>query len=62
MTNNQIKTIREKVIAAQTKVYNTKVYQYWINGSGELCRARRGELDTVDCNIEVLDRDLYTAI
>lgn len=62
MTNNQIKAMRAKVMATQDKVYNTKVYQYWINGSGELCRARRAELDTVECEIEVLDRDLYTVI
>lgn len=62
MTNDQIKAMREKVAATQTKVYNTKVFQYWLNGNGELCRARRSELDTVDCNIEVLDRENYTMI
>ena len=55
MNSNQIKAMREKVMATQEKVYNTKVYQYWLNGNGELCRAKRDELDTVDCKVEVLD-------
>jgi len=56
MNNTQIKTMREKVMATQEKVYTTKVYQYWLNGNGELCRAKRDELDTVDCKVEILDR------
>ena len=55
MTITERKRMREQVMATDTKVYNTKKYQYWINGNGELCRARRDELDTVDCEIEVLD-------
>ncbi len=55
MNNNQVKAMREKVMATQEKVYNTKVYQYWLNGNGELCRAKRDELDTLDCKVEVLD-------
>ena len=38
--------IYDKVKAAPDKVYNTKVYQYWLNGNGELCRAKRTDLDT----------------
>ena len=38
--------IYDKTKAAPDKVYNTKVYQYWINGSGELCRAKHTDLDT----------------
>ena len=55
MNNNQIKKMRDNVMATLDEVYNTKVYRYWLNGNGELCRARRAELDTVDCEIEVLD-------
>lgn len=55
MNNNQIKAMREKVMGTQDKVYETKVYQYWLNGNGELCRARRNELDTLECKVEVLD-------
>lgn len=55
MNSNQIKNIREKVMATPDKVYNTKVYQYWINGNGELCRSRRDELDTIECQVEILD-------
>ena len=54
MNTKQIKAIREKVAATQEKVYNTKVYQYWLNGNGELCRARRAELDTPDCKVEII--------
>lgn len=54
MNNNQIESMREKVMGTEQKVYNTKVYQYWINGNGELCRAKRDELDTVECKVEVL--------
>ncbi len=55
MTHTERERMRNKVMAADTKVYNTKVYQYWINSNGELCRARRDELDTINCEIEVLD-------
>lgn len=54
MTTNQIKAMHDKVMATQEKVYNTKVYRYWLNGNDELCRAKRNELDTVECKIEVL--------
>lgn len=37
--------IYDKTKDATDKVYNTKVYQYWINGNGELCRAKRADLD-----------------
>ena len=53
--NNTIKNIRDKCLKTFDKVYKTRVYQYWINGNGELCRARLEELDTPDCKIEVLD-------
>ena len=52
MTAKQINTIRKKVNAAPDKVYNTKVYQYWINGSGQLCRARLANLDTMEMYTE----------
>ena len=55
MTFTERKRMREQVMKTDNKVYNTKKYQYWINGNGELCRARLDELDTVDCEIEVLD-------
>lgn len=55
MTFTERKRMREKVMQTIDKVYCTKKYQYWINGSGELCRARLDELDTVDCEIEILD-------
>ena len=55
MTHTERQRMREKVMATPDKVYNTKKYQYWINGSGELCRARQDELDTVECEIEILD-------
>ena len=59
MNSNQIKAMREKVMATQEWVYKTKVYQYWLNGSGELCRARLSDLDTMAMYepeaIEVLD-------
>ncbi len=59
MTTKQINAIREKVNAAPDKVYNTKVYQYWINGSGQLCRARIVDLDTTkmysENAIQILD-------
>jgi len=59
MTSKQIKAIREKVNAAPDKVYSTKVYQYWLNGSGQLCRARLADLDTAamynDNAIQILD-------
>lgn len=54
-TVNQAGAIREKVLATPDKVYSTKVFQYWINGNGELCRARKADLDTVECEIEILD-------
>lgn len=38
--------IYEQVKASPDKVINTKVYQYWLNGSGELCRSKRADLDT----------------
>jgi hypothetical protein len=51
--------MRKKVLATPDKVYKTKVYQYWINGNGELCRARLSDLDTMamyeDSAIEILD-------
>ena len=51
--------MREKVLATPEKVYNTKIYQYWITSNGSLCRARREDLDTMamyDAGaIEVLD-------
>ena len=40
------KAMYEKVMATPDKVYCTKMYQYWINGNGELCRARLSDLDT----------------
>ena len=47
MNNEQVKAMRQKVMATDDKVYNTRTYQYWINGSGELCRAKRSDLDTM---------------
>ena len=59
MTTKQIESIRNKVNAAPDKVYKTKVYQYWFNGSGQLCRARLADLDTTemynDNAIQILD-------
>ena len=59
MTLTERKRMREKVMATDTKVYNTKKYQYWINGNDELCRARQDELDTMAMYnpgaIEILD-------
>lgn len=52
MTVKQINAIREKVNATPDKVYNTKVYQYWINGSGQLCRAKLADLDTTEMYTE----------
>lgn len=54
MTHTERQRLREKTLAAPDKTYRTKKYQYWINGSGELCRARINDLDTVDCEVEVL--------
>lgn len=44
--NKKYMAIYETVKASPDKVVNTKVYQYWLNGNGELCRARRSDLDT----------------
>lgn len=55
MNKTQIERIREKTMTAENKVYNTKVFQYWINGNGELARARKTELNTIECKIEILD-------
>ena len=54
-----IERMREKVMATPDKVYETKVYQYWLNSSGHLCRARLADLGTTAMlepgAIEVLD-------
>ena len=54
-----IERMRQKVMASPDWVYETKTYQYWINGSGQLCRARLADLDTTAMlepgAIEVLD-------
>jgi len=59
MTTKQINEIRENVNAAPGKVYNTKLYKYWLNGSGQLCRARLADLDTTEMYnenaIQILD-------
>ena len=47
MTQQQIDAIRAKTEAAPDKVYNTRVYQYYIDAAGHLCRARRADLDTI---------------
>ena len=51
--------MRKKVMQTRGKVYCTKVYQYWINSNGHLCRARRENLDTTEMYkqgaIEILD-------
>lgn len=51
--------MRAKVMATPDKIYKTSVYQYWINGSGNLCRARLEDLDTTamleDGAVEILD-------
>ena len=47
MTTKQIETIRQKVMQTPDKVYNTKIYQYWINAYGHLVRARLVYLDTM---------------
>ena len=46
MTAKQIDTIRAKTMAAHDKVYKTKIYQYWIDANGHLCRAKLANLDT----------------
>lgn len=59
MTTKQIESIRKKALASYNKVYKTKVYQYWIDASGHLCRARIADLDTMamyeNGAIEILD-------
>lgn len=59
MKNINIERMREKVLATLDHVYETKVYQYWIDSSGKLCRARLVDLDTTAMlepgAIEVLD-------
>lgn len=59
MKTIDIERMREKVLATLDHVYVTKVYQYWINSSGQLCRARLADLDTTAMlepgAIEVLD-------
>ena len=59
MTTKQIETMRAKTIGTADKVYKTKVYQYWIDASGHLCRARLEDLDTMAMYepdaVEVLD-------
>lgn len=55
MNKAKIEEIRKKTLATQDKVYNAKIYQYWINSNGELCRARKTELDTIECKIEIID-------
>lgn len=54
ITFTERKRMLEKVLKTCDKVYNTKKYQYWVNGNGELCRARQDELNTADCEIEIL--------
>lgn len=59
MKIERINSIREKVMSSPDKVYNTKVYQYWINGNGELCRTKQENLDTMEMYnkdaIQILD-------
>lgn len=55
MNKTQIERIREKTMTAENKVYNAKVYQYWINGNGQLARAKKQDLNTIECEIEILD-------
>ena len=59
MNSKQIESMRSKVMQTLDKVYNTKVYQYWIDADGHLVRARLDNLDTVAMldpeAIEVLD-------
>lgn len=59
MSSEKIKAMHEKVMATATGVYKTKIYQYWINGDGHLCRAYLSGLDTMAMYepdaIEVLD-------
>ena len=55
MNKTQVEIIREKTIATEKKVYNTKVFQYWINGNGQLVRAKKQDLNTIECEIEILD-------
>ena len=55
MNKTQIERIREKTVAMENKIYNTKIYQYWINGNGQLARAKKKDLDTLECKIEILD-------
>ena len=44
MTTKQIESIKAKVNASLDHEYKTKVYLYWIDINGKLCRAR---LDTI---------------
>lgn len=59
MSSEKIKAMHEKVMATATKVYETKIYQYWINEDGRLCRAYLSDLDTMAMYepgaIEILD-------
>ena len=58
MKIERISSIREKVMQSPEKVYNTKTYQYWINGNGELCKAKRADLDTM----KMYDKDAIQII
>lgn len=55
MTHTERLRLREKTLATIDKTYRTKKYLYWVNGAGELCRARLDELGTVDCEVEVIE-------
>lgn len=59
MTKEKIKDLREKTLATPDKIYNTRVYQYYIDASGHLCRVRRKDLDTISMYspdaVEILD-------
>lgn len=57
--NKTIENIRKKVLASDSKICTTKIYQYWIDGSGHLKRARKQDLDSMEMYkesaIETLD-------
>ena len=59
MKQAKIEAMRGRVLSAPDKVYTNDVYQYWINGNGQLCRAFVDDLDTTEMlkegAIEILD-------
>lgn len=48
MKRDKIEAMRKRVLSTPDKVYTNEVYQYWINGNGELLRAFVEDLDTME--------------